>query len=810
MPQPGRATTLRVAAATWLCLLGCALVATPASAGPAALVAPFAGTQPGPRTFGGGHNFPGAALPFGMVQFSPDTIPSDGHQGGYDYRDSHLKGFSVTHLNGAGCGLYGDFPFMPTTEPLKASPAPHGAPGLGHRYQPGFSHAHESAAPGRYAVRLNPAGGGAIHVGLTATTRTGLARFVFPANPHSSVLINAGGSARPDDRAAVSIDPNAREITGSASSGFFCAQRPRYRIYFAARFDRPFAASGAWRRQRLLPGATSAADVKRPSTVPARTAQAGAYATFDTRRNRVVRARVGISFISAAAARRNLLAEGGGFSFGKVAAAASNRWNGALSRIKVGGGSRALTRTFYTALYHALLAPRTFEDVDGRYMGMDGNVHASPGYTQYADFSGWDIYRSEIQLLSMIYPRRAGDMVRSLLAAAGESGCLPRWPYANGQSMTMVGDPSDAIIASAAAFGAFGFDPRAALDAMIRGATQHCSSANGDYVQRQGLDHYLSLGYLPFNSDVKERNANSLFGNPDAVWGSAATTLEYVTADFAIAQFAARFAHDRTAYRSFMGRSGWWRRLFNPRSHKIEPRLASGAFLRHYDNLRGGGFVEGNSYQYSWMIPQDPAGLFRRLGNRTAATRRLDFFLRRLNGSLGGTHTTHALLGNEPNSNVPWLYNWTRRPWKTQGAVRRALLRLFGPGPSGYPGNDDLGQMSSWYVFGALGLYPEVPGVGLLAVSSPLFPRADVRLRAGRMLRIRAPGATAGTRYIGGMRFNGHAYGRPWTTWCALAKGARLGFRLGRKPDFGWGDSRAALPASFGPHRPPPRNACTP
>jgi predicted alpha-1,2-mannosidase len=410
----------------------------------------------------------------------------------------------------------------------------------------------------------------------------------------------------------------------------------------------------------------------------------------------------------------------------------------------------------------------------------------------------------------MLTPRRIGNMVRSLLADADESGCLPRWPYANGQSMTMVGDPSDQIIASAAAFGAFGFDPHEALDAMIRGATEHCTSANGDYVERQGLDHYLQLGYLPFDSDVKRRNANSLFGDPESVWGSAAATLEYVSADFAVAQFAARFAHDRTAYRTFMGRSGWWRRLFNPHSDKIEPRLAGGSFLRHYNNVRGSGFVEGNSYQYSWMIPHDPAGLFRKIGSRTAATRSLDFFLRRLNGSVGGTHTTHALLGNEPNSNVPWLYNWTRRPWKTQGAVRRALLRLFGPGPAGYPGNDDLGQMSSWYVFGALGLYPEVPGVGLLAVSSPLFPRASVRLRGGRRLRIRAPGATAATRYIGGMRFNGHAYGRPWTTWCALAKGARLGFHLGKRPDFEWGDSRAALPASFGPKRPPPKHPCTP
>jgi predicted alpha-1,2-mannosidase len=811
---PGRQAKGRAFRPAALALaLAFAVVAIPgqaAAAGPSDLVAPFAGTQPGPRTFGGGHNFPGAALPFGMVQFSPDTTPSDQHSGGYDYRDNHLKGFSLTHLSGAGCALYGDFPFLPTTEPLRSSPAPHGSSGLAPRFRPGFSHAHETASPGSYSVRLNPAGGGAIGAQLSATTRTGLARFSFPSNPHSSVLINAGGSARANDQASVQINPGNREISGSASSGYFCAQRHRYKVYFAARFDRPFDAFGTWRRQSLDPGGTSTGDRKQPSVIPTRTAQAGAYATFDTSRDRIVRASVGISFISAGAARRNLAAENGGFSFARTAGRAERRWNGALGRVRVRGGKRHNLRTFYTALYHALLAPRTFEDADGRYIGMDGRVHSSPGYTQYADFSGWDIYRSEIQLLAMIAPRRAGDIVESLLADSSESGCLPRWPYANGQSMTMVGDPSDAIIASAAAFGADGFDTEAALDAMVRGATQPCSSPSGDYLERQGLDHYLRLGFLPYDVDVKKRNANSIFGSPESVWGSAATTLEYVTADFAIAQFAGRFAHDKRTYRAFMRRSGWWRRLFNRHSHKIEPRLSGGAFLRHYDNVRGGGFVEGNSYQYSWMIPHDPAGLFRAIGNRTAAARSLDRFLRRINGSVGATHTSHALLGNEPNLNVPWLYDWTRRPFKTQAAVRRALLRLYSPTPAGYPGNDDLGELSSWYVFGALGLYPEVPGVGLLAIGSPLFRHATVRLKGGRRLQIDAAGASAKAPYISGMRFNGHPYGRPWTTWCALAKGARLGFRLSPRPSREWGDSRAALPPSFGPRHPAPRHACTP
>ena len=437
------------------------------AAGPADRVSVFAGTRPGPGTFGGGHNFPGAALPFGTVQWSPDTTPSDLHAGGYDYRDNHLTGFSLTHLSGAGCSLYGDFPFLPTTEPLTVSPAPHGGAGLAGKFEPGFSHAGERGSPGRYSVRLNPAGGGAIDAALTATTRTGMARFVFPRNPHSSVLIDAGGSAKANDLAEVRIDPARGEISGAASSGYFCAQRPRYRIYFAARFDRRFDRYGTWTRQRLTPRSTAAADVRRPSADPSNTAQAGAYATFDTRRRRAVIVRVGISFVSVANARANLAAENAGGRFRGVAAAAERVWNRALGRIQVSDPAVHSVRTFYTALYHALLAPRTFNDANGEYIGMDGEVHNAGGRTRYADFSGWDVYRTQVPLLAMLMPHRASDIVASLLAGAAQSGCLPRWSYANGQSMTMVGDPADAAIASASAFGAGGFDRRAALAAML-------------------------------------------------------------------------------------------------------------------------------------------------------------------------------------------------------------------------------------------------------------------------------------------------------------------------------------------------------
>jgi predicted alpha-1,2-mannosidase len=776
-------------------------------------VSPFAGTQPGPRTFGGGHNFPGATVPFGMVQWGPDTTPSDRHSGGYDYRDRHITGFSLTHLNGAGCSLYGDFPFLPTTEPLDASPAPPGTAGLAGRFEPGFSHRHERATPGRYSVRLNPVRGAAIGVDLTATTRTGIARFAFPRSRHANVLIDAGGSAKANDFAEVQIDPAGREITGSTSSGYFCAQRPRYKVHFAAVFDRPIDAYGTWTRQGLSPGATTASDQKQPSNVPSRTAQAGAYASFDTRRDPIVGVRVGISFVSVSGARANLAAENRGASFRRLAAAAEGRWNRALGSIRVSGGARRDLDTFYTALYRALMSPRTFDDVGGAYIGMDGLLHDSGRRTKYADLSGWDIYRTQTPLLAMLMPRRASDIVASMLADAAHSGCLPRWSYANGQSMTMVGDPADPIIASASAFGARGFDETAALAAMVKGASDGCRSADGSYVQRQGLEEYKALGYVPFDIDVKRRNANSLFGDPEAVWASAATTLEYAVADFSIAQFAARALHDRATYRSFIARSGSWRNLLNPRSDLIEPRFADGSFPDGYDNLRGAGFAEGNSVQYTWMVPHDPAGLFAAIGGRARARGRLDRFLRRLNGGAGATHADHALLGNEPNLNVPWLYDWTGRPFKTQATVRRALRDLYSATPAGYPGNDDLGTLSSWYVLGALGLYPEVPGVGVLAIGSPLFQRATVRLAGGRKLRIVASAGRTPLRrapYIQRMRFNGHPYGQPWTTYCALARGATLTYRLSARPNPAWGNSAAALPPSFGPERPMPEDRCSP
>lgn len=776
-------------------------------------VNPFSGTAAGGPDFGtgggAGNTYPGATLPFGMLNWSPDTTPSVVNSpGGYSYIDSELRGFGLTHLSGAGCPVYQDVPFLPTTTPVTQSPVAPASTDWEPEFVPSFSHADESAHPGYYQVRLDPGTSDAIQSELTATTRSGLGRFRFPRTRNASMLINPGGSGFADTAADVSIDPARREVTGSATGGQFCINRNSYQVFFAARFDRPFAAHGTWQKQKLQPGSTSSSDTSPvaasyepnpfgPGSIPGNpssTAQAGAYLTFDTHRKRTVKVKVAISYVSADAARRNLRAEGRGWDFGARRDDATVAWNRMLGRAQVKGGSRPLERTYYTALYHALLAPRTFSDVDGAYRGMDGKVHLQQHRTQYADFSGWDIYRTQIPLLAMLAPNRTADMVQSLVNGARENGCLPKWPVANGQTNAMVGDPADLIISGADAFGAHRFDHDAAMAAMLHGANGPCQSAGaGAYVERQAVAEYLSLGYVPAESNSPLGNATTAV-NPAGVWGAAATTLEYTAADFAIGQFAERMGDAATA-ETFRQRSRNWRELFNPASGYIQQRSATGIFTPGYDPASDAGFVEGSGGQYTWAVPYDVAGLIEAMGGRDATTERLDAFFSELNA---GPRSNHAYLGNEPTLGTPWLYAWLGQPYKTQRIVRDALLELYDASPSGYPGNDDLGTMSAWYVLAALGIYPTTPGTDTLALSSPLFPHARLRL-AGKDLRIEAHDASATNAYVRRLSLRGHCVSRPWLRWKKLIRGGTLDFRLAARPNTVWGAGSSAAPPSLPP-----------
>ena len=793
----------RVRVLTVCLAVASAVAAVPGSAAqtgpgdPARWVNPFVGTDASAANYGtgggAGNTYPGATVPFGMVQWSPDTVQSDvSYVGGYAWHDTHIRGFGLTHLSGAGCALYGDIPFLPTTAPITSSPAKPLSADLASQFQPAFDHRHEVASPGYYRVVLDPGTTRAITTELSATTRTGAARLTFPATRSSSVLVNAGGSAMADAAAAVHVDPSRREVTGSATSGKFCYQGGNYRVYFAAVFDRPFTSYGTWQKQTLTVKGTDASDTsvlpenygpvpggpKHINGDPSGTAQAGAFVSFDTRARRVVNVRVGVSFVSVDDARRNLDTEQPSFTFDRTRSDARAMWDAALGRVEVGGGTDAQRTMFETALYHALLQPRTFSDVNGDYVGMDGEVHVARGFTMYADFSGWDVYRTQVPLLALLMPDRASDLVRSLLADYQQSGWLPKWSFANQHTAVMTGDPADPAIATAYAMGARDFDTKLALQAMLHGASTAGADTSDRYVERPGETEDDALGYIPAEEENHLGGAAAV-ADPAAVWGPASTTLEYATADFSIGAFARATCAPAVTTQTLLDRSARWRNLLH--DGYLEPRSVTGAFLPTFDPTSGDGFVEGDGAQYTWGVLHDPAGLVQALGGRAAASRRLDTFFAKLNA---GPASPYAFLGNEPTLHTPYLYDWTGEPWKAARVLRHAMLSLYSPGPGGLPGNDDLGTMSSWWVLGALGLYPVVPGTDELALATPLFPHAVLHLPGGDV-RIDAPGAPAAA-YVAHLAVNGASYDRSWLSARALLHGAHLTYSLSPRPRSAW------------------------
>ncbi|GAA0220282.1 GH92 family glycosyl hydrolase [Saccharothrix mutabilis subsp. mutabilis] len=770
-------TALVAAAATALAVLH-PVQAKARSDDPARLVNPFVGTQPGGPDHGtgggAGNNFPGADVPFGMVQWSPDTVTRQ--HGGYAYQDNRIKGFSLTHLSGAGCSTYQDIPIMPFVGEVTTSPATDPA-----RYVSTFSHANESASPGYYGVTLD----NGAKVELTVTQRTGVGRLAYPGGATSTLLVNTSGSISGTDDAEVTI--GADTISGWATSGRFCGADHRYRVYFHAQFDQPFATHGTWKNGAVTPGRTQergGSGVRDTGDAPKTVEQkrtlaaqdttvsgpgSGAYVTFD---DPDVTMRVGLSFVSIDGAKKNLRAENVGKSFDAVHTAARNAWNDRLNQVKVTGGTDAQRTTFYTALYHSLLQPNVFSDVDGRYPGFDGRVHtAEKGHAVYTNFSGWDVYRSEMQLLSLLAPKESSDMVRSMMLFAEQGGSWDRWTVANGYTGVMVGDPYHVMVSSAYAFGARDFDASKALLLMLRGATQPTQG----YEERPGLTDYQTLGYVPIGA----RN----------VWGPPATTLEYTTADFSIAELARRLG-DGATWQTFMKRAQYWQNLYNPATGYLQARNRDGSFVEPFTPGNPDTWVEGNAAQYTWMVPYNARGLFTAMGGDAEVRERLDFFFTKLNA---GPHEPHAFLGNEPIMHTLWLYNWAGAPDRTQAVVRKAVDELFGPGPNGLMGNDDLGQMSSWYVWAALGLYPVIPGRAELVVNSPLFPEVTITRPNGKPIVIKASGEG---KYVSGLTLNGRAQTRTWLPESFVAGGGTLEFGLSTTPTA-WGTGPADAPPSF-------------
>jgi predicted alpha-1,2-mannosidase len=753
-------------------------------------VNPFVGTQPGGPDHGtgggAGNNFPGADVPFGMVQWSPDTVTRQ--HGGYYYQDNRIKGFSLTHLSGAGCSTYQDIPITPFVGEVSTSPATDP-----NRYVSTFSHTAEKATPGYYGVTLD----NGTRVELTTTQRTGSGRFSYPAGQPATLLVNTSGSIAGTDDAEITIGTNT--ISGWATSGRFCGAAHRYRVYFHAQFDQSFASIGTWKDGAVTPGRSverggSPAKVDLTEVNAPKTAQAqgkahshpapapdttvsgpgtGGWVTF----NRPdVNVRVGLSFVSVDGAKNNLKAESGTKSFDAVAAAARTAWNDRLNQIAVTGGTDAQRTTFYTALYHSLLQPNVFSDADGRYTGFDGRVHtADQGHAMYTNFSGWDVYRSEMQLLSLLAPGESSDMVRSLVAYAEQGGAWDRWTVANGYTGVMVGDPYHIMVSSAYAFGAKDFDVNKALLLMLRGATQKTQG----YEERPGLEDYQRIGYVPVGMGK--------------AWGGPATTLEYTSADFSIAELARRLG-DRATWSTFMKRAQYWQNIFNPATAYTQPRNADGSFVEPFDPASPDNWVEGNAAQYTWMVPYNVRGLFTAMGGDAKVRDRLDDFFTKLNAGPG---EPYAFLGNEPIMHTLWLYDWAGAPSKTQAVTRRAINELFGPGADGLMGNDDLGQMSSWYVWAAMGMYPAIPGRAELVLNSPLFEQVTITRPNGGPIVVKAPGASANTPYVTGVKVDGKASARTWLPESFATGGGTVEFGLSASPDSTWGTAPADAPPSF-------------
>ncbi|MFE3142247.1 GH92 family glycosyl hydrolase [Streptomyces scopuliridis] len=767
---------------------------------PVAYVDPLIGSA------NGGNTYPGANLPFGMIAWSPTSTAGDqtntAAANGYSYNTTRLRGFSLTHVNGAGChpGAAGDVPIMPFVGDVDSSPS---ADTKDAKYAANFSHANEKAEPGRYRLGLDS---GAV-TDLAVSERAGVADFTFPADKPANLLFRVSNSLNGSEDAHIAIDEKARKVTGWVETGAFCGRRANggennrtsyYRLYFTASFDRAFSGVGTWQNDRLSAGSTTADGGEGYATGADRAGRgSGGYVSFDTARDNDVRMRLGISYVSLAGAEANLRGEiAPRASVADVAADGRAAWDRKLRGVRISGGSEAQRTTFYTALYHALQQPNLISDRDGRYPGMDRvtrRVERGQG-AQYSNFSGWDQYRAQVQLLALLEPRVAGDFAQSLFNFARQNdGVWDRWVHISGATHVMTGDPTAATLATFYAMGVRNFDAEGAFDSLYRQAT---------VPHPDGLSNAGCPGQCEGQRPNLAQYLDSHYAAQDAChcWGGAAETLEDSVADAALAQWARQLGRDRE-YRELSERGGYWKNVYNPQATAgagyIQARNLDGTWVTPFDPASDRGFAQGSAATYTWMVPQDVQGLADAMGGRETAAARLDGFFHKPDGSwsVRGGDPLRYDPTNEPGIHAPWLYNALGQPWKTQETVREIVDTVYGTGPSGLPGNDDLGTMSAWYVFAALGIYPQAPGRADLLLTGPLFPRA-VLAPAGerRAITITAPAASDANLYVDSVRLNGERRNASWLGGSLVRSGGSLCFTLSDRPNTDWATVSGGLP----------------
>lgn len=690
-----------------------------------------------------GNTYPGAQVPFGMVQLSPDNgLPGWDRIAGYFYPDSTIAGFSHTHLSGTGAGDLYDISFMPVTRPYKEAPAPLGI-------YSSFSHNEEAASAGYYRVLLKDYN---INVELTATERCGIQRYTFP-KAEASVFLNLKKALNWDFTVDSYIEVlDSMTIRGYRFSDGWAKDQ---HVYFQTRFSKPFVAF------HMDTTAIVTKDKGRIGTAYV------ARFDFNTKKDEEILVNTGISGVSMEGAALNLKTEVPENDFDRYHKNAVANWNKELSKIEVKSANTDDLVNFYTALYHTMLAPTIYSDVDGSYYGPDKQIHKTDGSVNYSTFSLWDTYRAAHPLFTYTQPERTNDMVKSFLSFYEQNGRLPVWNFYGVETDMMIGYHSIPVIVDAYLKGIGDFDPNKALAACV-------VTANID--DYRGIGLYKKLGYVPYNKEKE----------------SLSKTLEYAYDDYCIYLMAKKMGKTELAD-EFYKRSQSFRNVYNPASSFMQPRDDKGNFILNYDPKDYTEHItESNGWQYFWSVPQDLDALIELTGGKERFAQKLDSMF------TYSPHTADELPifstgmigqyahGNEPSHHVIYLYNKVGQPWKTQQYVAQVLNELYRNDPAGLCGNEDCGQMSAWYVFSAMGFYPVDPVSGRYEIGTPLFTEVKMHLANGNTFTVLAPQASRENIYIQSVKLNGQPYDKDYITHDQIMKGDTLSFEMGNKPGKVW------------------------
>ncbi len=724
-----------------------------------------------------GHTFPGATVPFGAVQLSPDTdeqpyliggkYNKDTYKycAGYQYDDATIVGFSHTHFSGTGHSDLGDFLIMPTVGELQLVPGTKENPKSGFRSA--FSHANEIAEPNYYKVKLDDDN---ILAEMTTSERVGFHQYTFPKNDNSHIILDLmHGIYNYDDKNVwtfVRVE-NDHTIVGYRQTNGWARTRT---VYFAMEFSKPFTSygfkdfkpspyKGFWRKFDQTKNFPEMAGE-----------QIRAFFDFKTAEDEKIKVKFALSPVSTQGAMNNLKTETPDWDFEKVKNAGQNFWNKELGKIAVTADSHDDLVNFYTGMYHAFISPTIYMDAGGDYKGLDQNVHNAKNFTNYTTFSLWDTYRALHPFFNIVQPKRNREMIRSMMAHYDQSvhKMLPVWSHYANENWCMIGYHSVSVIADAVVKGNVeGIDAQKALDASVQ-------TARTKYYD--GLEFYMKLGYVP-----EDKNSSSV-----------SKTLEYAYDDWCIAQMAKKL--NRTdVYNEFSKRSENWKNVYDSRIGFMRPKMSDGKFGEKFDALKteGQGFIEGNSWNYSLYVPHNPEKMIEMMGGKQKFAAHLDelftmhlpdeFFAETEDITREGIIGNY-IHGNEPSHHVAYLYNWTDAPYKTQEKVRMILKNQYHPTPDGLGGNDDCGQMSAWFLFSSLGFYPVAPGSDQYALGSPAIKTAILKLENGKTLAIEAQNQTDKNVYVQKVLVNGKPINRNYITHAEIMDGGKLTFLMSDKP----------------------------